>query len=148
EELAANIALANNLLDVLTRYHEQMHSRGPEMFRVESLPADPRISYDFHTLQRTTKNDMRNFSNLVAARSELLRTIAQKEELIKMHSRRPEMLRVESLPADPRISYDLHTLQRTTENDMRNSSNLVAATSELLRTIAQKEELIKVYRAM
>ncbi|GKE18468.1 hypothetical protein Tco_1426045 [Tanacetum coccineum] len=72
EELAADVALANNLLDVLTRYLEQMRSRGPEMLWVESLPTDPFISYGLHTLQRTTRNDMRNSSNLVAAWNELL----------------------------------------------------------------------------
>ncbi|GKC97151.1 hypothetical protein Tco_1167426, partial [Tanacetum coccineum] len=59
----------------------------------------------------------------------------------------PEMQRVESLPYHPLISYGLQTLQRTTGNDMRNSSNLVTARNELLRTIAEKEELIRVYRA-
>ncbi|GKD64100.1 hypothetical protein Tco_1306208 [Tanacetum coccineum] len=72
EELAADVALANNLLDVLTRYFEQIRSRGPEMLGVESLRADPCISYGLHTLQRTIENDMRNSSNLVAARNDLL----------------------------------------------------------------------------
>ncbi|GJX91730.1 hypothetical protein Tco_0345056 [Tanacetum coccineum] len=53
EELEADVALANNLLDVLTQ---------------------------------TTGNDMRNSSNLVAAGNELLRTIAEKEELIRFWS--------------------------------------------------------------
>ncbi|GJY50179.1 hypothetical protein Tco_0440135 [Tanacetum coccineum] len=57
EELEADVALANNLLDVLTRYLEQMHGRGPEMLRVELLPADPLISC-LHTFQRMTGNDM------------------------------------------------------------------------------------------
>ncbi|GJT82049.1 ribonuclease H-like domain-containing protein [Tanacetum coccineum] len=69
---SADVALANNLLDVLTRYFEQMRSRGPEMLRVESLPADPCMSYGLHTLQRTIGNDMRNSGNLVAARNDLL----------------------------------------------------------------------------
>ncbi|GJW89091.1 hypothetical protein Tco_0164431 [Tanacetum coccineum] len=43
EELQVDVALANNLLDVLTRYLEQMRSGGPEMLRVESLPDDPLI---------------------------------------------------------------------------------------------------------
>ncbi|GJV36212.1 hypothetical protein Tco_1408689 [Tanacetum coccineum] len=85
EELEADVALANNLLDVLTRYLEQMRGRGPEMLRVESLLADPLTSYGLQTLQRTTRNDMRNSSNLVAARNELLRTIAEKEELIRVY---------------------------------------------------------------
>nr|GFA09185.1 hypothetical protein [Tanacetum cinerariifolium] len=60
-----------------------MRSHDLEMFRVESLPADLFISYGLHTLQRVTENDMRNSSNLVAARNDLLRTIADNEELIR-----------------------------------------------------------------
>nr|GEV27561.1 hypothetical protein [Tanacetum cinerariifolium] len=33
-------------------------------------------------------------------------------------------------------------------NNMRNSSNLVTGRNELLRTIVEKKELIRVYRAM
>nr|GEY97434.1 hypothetical protein [Tanacetum cinerariifolium] len=47
EKLAADVALANNLCDVLTRYA-------------------------LHTLQMTTGIDMRNSKNLVAAKNELL----------------------------------------------------------------------------
>ncbi|GJU75415.1 hypothetical protein Tco_1272485 [Tanacetum coccineum] len=85
EQFEADVALANNLLDVLTRYLEQMHSRGPKMLRVESSLAHPLIIYNLHTLQRTNQNDVRNSSNLVAARNELLRTIAEKEELIRVY---------------------------------------------------------------
>nr|GEU54848.1 IKI3-like protein [Tanacetum cinerariifolium] len=61
-----------------------------------------------------------------------------------MCSRGPEMLRVKSLPNHPLISYNLQTLQKTTENDMRNSNNLVTTRNELLRTISEKEEPIRV----
>nr|GEV74432.1 bulb-type lectin domain-containing protein [Tanacetum cinerariifolium] len=82
EELEAQVALANNLLDMLTNYLDQMRSRGPEMMRVGSLPSHPLINYGFHTLQRTTGADIRNTNNVVAARNELLRSIAEKEEFI------------------------------------------------------------------
>ncbi|GJU03832.1 hypothetical protein Tco_1114170 [Tanacetum coccineum] len=72
EVLEADVALTNNLLDVLTQYLDQMRSRGLETLRVESLPVDPLISYGLHTLKKTTGNDIRNSSNLVAARNELL----------------------------------------------------------------------------
>ncbi|GJY81489.1 retrovirus-related pol polyprotein from transposon TNT 1-94 [Tanacetum coccineum] len=81
-ELEAEVALVNNLLDVLTRYLDQMCSRGPEMMRVGSLPDHPLINYGLHTLQRMLEADMRNTNNLVAARNELLRNIAEKEEFI------------------------------------------------------------------
>ncbi|GJT09923.1 hypothetical protein Tco_0856965 [Tanacetum coccineum] len=60
EELEAGVALANNI------------RRGSEMLRVESLPDHLFISYGLHTLQRTSGNDMRKSSNLVAAWNELL----------------------------------------------------------------------------
>ncbi|GKC80594.1 hypothetical protein Tco_1131368 [Tanacetum coccineum] len=85
EELVAQVALANNLLDVLTRYIDQMRSRGPEMMRVGSLPDHPLINYDIHTLQKTTGADMRNTNNVVASRNELLQSIAKKEEFINNH---------------------------------------------------------------
>ncbi|GJR78059.1 hypothetical protein Tco_0148844 [Tanacetum coccineum] len=72
EQLEADVALVNNFLDMLTRYLEQMRSGGPEMLRVESLPDDPLIKYDFNILERSTLADMSNSSNLVAARNQLL----------------------------------------------------------------------------
>ncbi|GJY27144.1 hypothetical protein Tco_0401870 [Tanacetum coccineum] len=85
EKLEVDVALGNNLLDVLTRYLEQMRSRGPEMLRVESLPDNPLINYGLHALQRTTGVDMRNSSNLVAAKNEMLRSIVEKEEFIRVY---------------------------------------------------------------
>ncbi|GJY59555.1 hypothetical protein Tco_0459447 [Tanacetum coccineum] len=82
EELEAEVALANNLLDVLTRYLDQMCSRGPEMMSVESLLDHPLIKYGLNTLQRTIGADMRNTNDLVTARNELLRNIAEKDEFI------------------------------------------------------------------
>ncbi|GJS09961.1 hypothetical protein Tco_0366757 [Tanacetum coccineum] len=82
ENTEVEVALANNLLDVLTRYLDEMRSQGPEMMRVESLPYHPLINYSLNTLQRKTRANMRNARNLVAARNELLRIIAEKEEFI------------------------------------------------------------------
>nr|GEV65616.1 phospholipase-like protein [Tanacetum cinerariifolium] len=84
KELVVDVALTNNLLFVLNRYLNQMCSSGPEMVRVESLLDHPFIKYDFNTLQRTTLADMSNSNNLVAARNELLRTIAEKKEMINI----------------------------------------------------------------
>ncbi|GKF69450.1 hypothetical protein Tco_0202507 [Tanacetum coccineum] len=82
EELQVEVALTNNFLDVLTRYLDQMRSRGPEMMRVGSLPDSPLTNYGLHTLQMTTGVDMRNSNNLVAARNKLLRSIVEKKEFI------------------------------------------------------------------
>ncbi|GKB19181.1 hypothetical protein Tco_0853104 [Tanacetum coccineum] len=64
EKLEVEVALANNLVDALTRFLDQMHSRGPKMMRVDSLPNNPLINYGLHTQQRTTGADMRNSNNL------------------------------------------------------------------------------------
>ncbi|GJX97867.1 reverse transcriptase [Tanacetum coccineum] len=56
------------------------------MLRVESLPDHPLIKYGFNTLERATHADIKNSSNLVAARNALLQTIVEKEEMIN-HSR-------------------------------------------------------------
>ncbi|GJX63564.1 hypothetical protein Tco_0296464 [Tanacetum coccineum] len=59
-----------------------------------------------------------------------------------MRSRGPQILRVESLGDHPLIKYGFNTMERPTHADIANSSNLVAARNELLRTIQEKEELI------
>ncbi|GKC78392.1 hypothetical protein Tco_1129166 [Tanacetum coccineum] len=82
QELVADVALANNLLGVLTHYLDKMRSRVLEILRVESLPNDPLIKYDFNTLERATYANMTNSSNLMAAKNELLRIIVEKEEMI------------------------------------------------------------------
>ncbi|GKC43069.1 hypothetical protein Tco_1060791 [Tanacetum coccineum] len=56
EDLAADDALAINLLDVLTRYIKQMRSRGPEMLRVESLPDIP-LSVTWSNMEREVTPD-------------------------------------------------------------------------------------------
>ncbi|GJV26827.1 hypothetical protein Tco_1383275 [Tanacetum coccineum] len=65
-----------------------------------------------------------------------------------MHSRGPEILKVELLGDDPLIKFGFNILERLTHADIPNSSNLVAAKNELMRTIAEKEELLNNYRVM
>ncbi|GJT75429.1 hypothetical protein Tco_1042154 [Tanacetum coccineum] len=120
QELVADVALANNLLNVLTRL-EQMCSHGPKMLRVESLPDHPLIKC------------------ILRCGVEMMwHPVGEKEE----------MLRVESLPDHPLIKYGFNTLERAMSADMTNSSNLVATRNELLRTIAEKEEMINHHRTM
>ncbi|GKG04286.1 hypothetical protein Tco_0314673 [Tanacetum coccineum] len=57
-----------------------------------------------------------------------------------------EILRVLSLPHHRLIKYGFNTLERATYDDMTNSSNLLAAGNELLRTIAEKEVMISVLK--
>nr|GEU98884.1 hypothetical protein [Tanacetum cinerariifolium] len=51
KELEAEVALANNLLEVLTRYLDQMCSHGPEIMSVESLLDHSLINYGLNTLE-------------------------------------------------------------------------------------------------
>ncbi|GJT86726.1 hypothetical protein Tco_1068443 [Tanacetum coccineum] len=59
EELEADVALANNLLDLLTRYLEQMRSRGLEMLRVESLPSPCQLQFAY-----SAKDDWKQYEKL------------------------------------------------------------------------------------
>ncbi|GKB49124.1 hypothetical protein Tco_0899877 [Tanacetum coccineum] len=82
QELVADVELANNLLHELNRYLEQLRTRAPELLRVEALPDDPLIKYGFSALERASFSDMTNSNNLVAVRTELLRTITDKQQMI------------------------------------------------------------------
>nr|GEX07028.1 hypothetical protein [Tanacetum cinerariifolium] len=75
QELVVDVELANNLLHELDRYLEQLRTHALEVLRVEVLPDDPLIKYGFSAL-RVGFSDMTNSNNLVAVRTELLRTIA------------------------------------------------------------------------
>ncbi|PWA94769.1 bulb-type lectin domain-containing protein [Artemisia annua] len=82
-ELVAEVSLANNLLSELTRYIEETRGRNPEIPRVHSLPLDQPInSYVLHMLLMTIEADVRVKTHLRAAREELLRNIAEKQEFI------------------------------------------------------------------
>ncbi|GJV03721.1 hypothetical protein Tco_1337290 [Tanacetum coccineum] len=89
-------------------------------------------------------------------RIQLKDSVKEVEDYLKTYSsagmdiscRSPKMLRVESLRDHPLIKYGFNTIERSTHADIANSNNLVTARNELMRTIAEKEELIKNYRAM
>ncbi|GJR46638.1 hypothetical protein Tco_1314741 [Tanacetum coccineum] len=85
QELVADVELANNLLHELNRYLEQLHTRAPELLRVEALPDDPLIKYGFSALERAAYSDMTNSANLVSTRTELLRTITDKQQMISRY---------------------------------------------------------------
>nr|GEU73063.1 mitotic spindle checkpoint protein MAD1 [Tanacetum cinerariifolium] len=62
--------------------------------------------------------------------------------------RAPELLRVEALPDHPLIKYGFSNLKMANVADMTDSNNLVTVRTELLRSIADKEEMINYYRTM
>ncbi|GJR16714.1 hypothetical protein Tco_0965241 [Tanacetum coccineum] len=78
QKLVADVDLANNLLHELNRDLEQLRTRALELLRVEMMPDDPLIKYGFSALEKASFSDMKNSNNLVAVRTELLRTIADK----------------------------------------------------------------------
>ncbi|GJY91209.1 hypothetical protein Tco_0506405 [Tanacetum coccineum] len=82
QEHVADVELANNLLHELNRYIEQLRTRALELLMVEALPDDPLIKYGFSALERASFFDMTNSNNLVAVMTELLRIIADKEQMI------------------------------------------------------------------
>ncbi|GKC38780.1 hypothetical protein Tco_1051164 [Tanacetum coccineum] len=81
-ELVADVELANNLLHELNRYLDQLRTHAPELLRVEALSDEPFIKYGFSALERASFSDMTNSNKLVAVRTELLRTITDKAQMI------------------------------------------------------------------
>ncbi|GJT74285.1 hypothetical protein Tco_1041010 [Tanacetum coccineum] len=83
KELLADVTLANNLLLELNRYHNQLRNRDPEMLRLEALGDHPLIKFGVNTMDKSARADMMNSQNLMSTRTDLMRTIAEKEQLLK-----------------------------------------------------------------
>ncbi|GJU06229.1 hypothetical protein Tco_1122659 [Tanacetum coccineum] len=83
EELLADVTLTNNLLLELNRYLDQLRNRDPKMLRLEVLGDHPLIKFGVNTMDKSTRADMMNSQNLMSTRTDLMRTIAEKEELLK-----------------------------------------------------------------
>ncbi|GJS41662.1 hypothetical protein Tco_0566705, partial [Tanacetum coccineum] len=67
---------------------------------------------------------------------------------LKEQNRDPEMLRLEAFRNHPLIKFGVTTMDKSAHDDMINSQNLMSTRSDLMRTIAEKEELLRSYRAM
>ncbi|GKE72317.1 hypothetical protein Tco_1534358 [Tanacetum coccineum] len=85
EELLADVTLANNLLLDLNLYLDQLKNRDPEMLRLEALGNHPLIKFGVITMDKSACADMINFQKLMCTRSDLMRTIAEKEELFRSY---------------------------------------------------------------
>ncbi|GJU87076.1 hypothetical protein Tco_1294622 [Tanacetum coccineum] len=59
-----------------------------------------------------------------------------------------EMLRLEALGDHPLIKFGVTTMDKLACVDMVNSQNLMSTRTDLMRTNAEKEELLRSYRAM
>ncbi|GKB87050.1 hypothetical protein Tco_0959322 [Tanacetum coccineum] len=84
-ELEAKATFVNQLLCNLTRYREQMRIREIEMTMMQNMPTTSLNSYGLHALLMTHEADIRTTNNLIRARQELLRSIAEKQNFINIY---------------------------------------------------------------
>nr|GEY06061.1 hypothetical protein [Tanacetum cinerariifolium] len=68
--------------------------------------------------------------------------------LDQLKNRDPEMLRLEALGDHPLIKFGVTTMDKSAHADMMNSQNLMLTTTDLMRTIVEKKELVRSYKAM
>ncbi|GKB19234.1 hypothetical protein Tco_0853157, partial [Tanacetum coccineum] len=81
-ELEAEATLANTMLGNLTRYSKQMRIREIQITMLQNMPTMSLNSYGLHALLMTHEADIRTTNNLIRARQELLRSIAEKQNFI------------------------------------------------------------------
>ncbi|GJX95100.1 hypothetical protein Tco_0349686 [Tanacetum coccineum] len=81
-ELEAEATLQNTMLGNLTRYFEQMRIREIQITMLQNMPTMSLNSYGLHALLMTHEADIRTTNNLIRARQELLRSIAEKQNFI------------------------------------------------------------------
>ncbi|GJU49011.1 phospholipase-like protein [Tanacetum coccineum] len=84
-ELEAEATLANTMLGNLTRYFEQMRIREIQITMLQNMPTMSLNSYGLHALLMTHEADIRTTNNLIRARQELLRSIAEKQNFINSY---------------------------------------------------------------
>ncbi|GJZ81134.1 hypothetical protein Tco_0646128 [Tanacetum coccineum] len=84
-ELLADVTLENNLLLELNRYLDQLKNRDPEMLRLEALGDHPLIKFGVTTMDKSARADMVNSQKLMSTRTDLMRTIVEKEELLRSY---------------------------------------------------------------
>ncbi|GKE32859.1 hypothetical protein Tco_1452181 [Tanacetum coccineum] len=83
EELLVDETLANNLLLELNRYLNQLRNPDLEMLRLEVLGDHPLIKFGVNNMDKFSCADMMNSQNLMSTRTNLMRTIVEKEQLLK-----------------------------------------------------------------
>ncbi|GJZ38917.1 transposase, MuDR, MULE transposase domain protein [Tanacetum coccineum] len=82
KELEAEATLANTMLGNLTCYFENMRIREIQITMLQNMPTMSLNSYGLHALLMTHEADIRTTNNLIRARQELLRSIAEKQNFI------------------------------------------------------------------
>ncbi|GJR39335.1 hypothetical protein Tco_1215019 [Tanacetum coccineum] len=85
EELLTDVTLANNLFLELNRYLDQIKNRKPEMLRLEALINHLLIKFGVTIMDKSARADLMNSQNLMSNRTDLMRTIAEKDELLRSY---------------------------------------------------------------
>ncbi|GJV68758.1 hypothetical protein Tco_1484267 [Tanacetum coccineum] len=84
-ELEAEATFTNQLLCNLTRYRGQMRIHEIRMTMMQNMPTMSLNSYGLHALLMTHEADIHITNNLIRARQELLRSIAEKQNFINSY---------------------------------------------------------------
>ncbi|GKA39080.1 phospholipase-like protein [Tanacetum coccineum] len=84
-KIEVEATFANQLLCNLTCYREQMRIREIQMTMMQNMPTTSLNSYGLHALLMTHEADIRTTNNLIRARQELLRSIAEKQNFINSY---------------------------------------------------------------
>nr|GEV69215.1 hypothetical protein [Tanacetum cinerariifolium] len=206
EELLADVTLENNLLLELNRYLDQLKNHKPEMLRLEALGNHPLIKFGVTTMDKSARANIMNSQNFMSTRTDLMRTIAEKEEIFRiteqsmllnnscldvlklfakhmvtdpkdmqrrtistlreelladvtlennlllelnryldqLKNHKPEMLRLEALGNHPLIKFGVTTMDKSARANIMNSQNFMSTRTDLMRTIAEKEEIFRI----
>nr|GEW55014.1 hypothetical protein [Tanacetum cinerariifolium] len=91
-ELEAEATLANTMLGNLTRYSEQMRIHEIQITMLQNMPTMSFNSYWLYALLMTHEEDICTTNNLIRARQELLRSIAEKQNFVDNYNN-PENVR-------------------------------------------------------
>ncbi|GJX34603.1 hypothetical protein Tco_0246160 [Tanacetum coccineum] len=82
EELDMEVALEEEMLNLFTRFLERIRLRRSEIIRLGSQPDNPLVDHGRELLERLTGADMRNAMQMMGARHELQRSMAEKVVMI------------------------------------------------------------------
>ncbi|GJW56039.1 hypothetical protein Tco_0102770 [Tanacetum coccineum] len=82
EEMDMEVALEEEMLNLFTRFLERIRLRRSEIIRLGSQPDNPLVDHGRELLERLTGADMRNAMQMMGARHELQRSLAEKVVMI------------------------------------------------------------------
>ncbi|GJS25968.1 hypothetical protein Tco_0486588 [Tanacetum coccineum] len=82
EEMDMEVALEEEMLNLFSRFLERIRLRRPEIIRLGSQPDNPLVDHGRELLERLTGADMRNAMQMMGARHELQRSLAEKVVMI------------------------------------------------------------------